>query len=73
MKINFLLLILFIIHFPISIDELQSEVPSLQEVLQIAREADKCELEQSYKKALELYKDAVEKLLPVIESKTDSR
>ena len=55
------------------IDELQNEVPSLQEVLLIAKEADKCELEQSYKKALELYKVAVEKLLPVIESKTDSR
>ena len=46
----------------------RKEVPSLQEVLLIAKEADKCELDQSYKKALELYKNAVEKLLPVIES-----
>ena len=40
----------------------------LQEVLMVASEADKCEVKQCYKKALELYKTAVEKLLPAIES-----
>lgn len=48
-------------------DQLQEKVPSLQEALAVANEADRLEGQQSYRKALELYKQAVEKILPVIE------
>ena len=48
------------------IDQLQNEVPALKEALELARRADGLEELHLYHRALTLYKEAIESLLPLI-------
>ena len=52
---------------------MQKDCPGLQEALELAGRADRYEQHHLYIRALEMYKQAVEKLLPLIESKMDTR
>ena len=50
---------------------MQEDCPALQEALELAGRADRYEQHHLYNRALEIYKQAVEKLLPLIESMND--
>ncbi len=50
----------------IIIDQLQNDVPALKEALDFAKKADRLEELHLYQRALELYKEAIEALLPLI-------
>ena len=45
---------------------MQEDIPALKEALELTTTADKLEQQQLYTRALELYKKAVENLLPLI-------
>ena len=51
---------------------MQDDCPALKEALELAGRADRYEQHHLYSRALETYKQAVEKLLPLIESKMDT-
>ena len=51
------------------LDQMSKEIPGLNEVYELAKTADKLEEQQQYSEALEKYKEAVERLLPLRESK----
>lgn len=55
------------------LDQMQEDIPALKEALDLTTRADKLEQQQLYTRALELYKKAVENLLPLIESENGDR
>ena len=48
------------------LDQIQDENPALKEALEFARRADRLEEHRLYHRALELYKEAIENLLPLV-------
>lgn len=52
----------------VCIEEMQDEFPELREVHALTERADHLEERRLYQSAREIYKDAVSKLLPLIES-----
>ncbi len=54
------------IIIPHYVDQIQDENPPLKEALEFARRADRLEEHRLYHGALELYKEAIESLLPLV-------
>lgn len=61
-------IILKLFFFFLCVEEMQDEFPELREVHALTERADHLEERRLYHSAREIYKDAVSKLLPLIES-----